>query len=87
MAAIGKSGPIEDLPPKFKKMKRSNTRKQIEEFAFDSLECAITKLAPECRHCGQKIVGHGVQVDRHIYCCAHCARQENETGIKDRAAG
>jgi hypothetical protein len=61
-------------------------RKKGQTFIFDSLECAITKLAPQCLHCGQKIVGHGVQVDTHIYCCAHCARQENEGSVNDRAA-
>src|SRR5262245_39172370 len=26
---------------------------------FDSFECAIHALAPECAHCGCKIMGHG----------------------------
>jgi hypothetical protein len=41
---------------------------------FDSFECAIHKLAPVCEHCQCKIVGHGVEVGGHFFCCAHCAR-------------
>ena len=52
---------------------------------FDSFECAIQKLAPACAHCGCKIIGHGVQAGQTIYCCANCARQENELGVRDRA--
>ena len=29
---------------------------------FDCFECAIHALAPECEHCGCKIIGHGVEV-------------------------
>ncbi len=28
---------------------------------FDSFECAIHKLAPDCAHCGCKIIGHGIE--------------------------
>lgn len=35
--------------------------------AFDSFECAIHALAPTCRHCGIRIVGHGVESGAHIY--------------------
>lgn len=41
---------------------------------FDSFECAIAKMAPECEHCHCKIVGHGVEMDGRFFCCAHCAR-------------
>jgi len=41
---------------------------------FDCFECAVHSLAPECEHCGVKILGHGVQIDRQVFCCAHCAR-------------
>ena len=27
---------------------------------FDSFECAIQKLAPECAHCHCRIIGHAV---------------------------
>ncbi|MFF4416940.1 hypothetical protein ACFYY8_30845 [Streptosporangium sp. NPDC001559] len=51
---------------------------------FDSFECAIHRMAPVCEHCGVKVVGHGVQVGRNWFCCAHCARQEGEEAIVDR---
>jgi len=28
---------------------------------FHSLECAINALAPQCAHCGCKIIGHGIE--------------------------
>lgn len=42
---------------------------------FDSFECAISLLAPTCAHCGCRIIGHGVEVENEIFCCAHCARR------------
>lgn len=42
---------------------------------FDCFECAIHGLAPQCTHCGCKVIGHGVEVEGSIYCCAHCANQ------------
>jgi len=52
---------------------------------FDSFECAIQALAPTCAHCGTHVVGHGVEKDDTIYCCAHCAKQEGVTQMRDRA--
>jgi hypothetical protein len=52
---------------------------------FDSFECAIHALAPTCKHCGTRIVGHGVEKGGAIYCCANCARKEGATGLEDRA--
>ena len=52
---------------------------------FDSFECAIHMVAPTCAHCQCHIVGHGVEADGQIFCCAHCARQSGETGLIDRA--
>ncbi len=52
---------------------------------FDSFECAIHKLAPECNHCGCRIVGHGVESAGLIYCCAECARHEGDTALVDNA--
>ena len=54
------------------------------EHTFDSFECAIQALAPECAHCGCKVVGHGVEADGKIFCCAHCARHLGARGIRDR---
>ena len=56
-----------------------------ESYIFDSFECAIHAIAPTCAHCGCHIVGHGVEADGTMYCCAHCATHSGETGIRDRA--
>ena len=52
---------------------------------FDSFECAIHAFAPVCAHCRCKVVGHGVEVNNVIYCCAHCAKHSGATGVRDRA--
>jgi len=36
-------------------------------------ECTIHALAPTCEHCGVGIIGHGVEANDSIYCCAYCA--------------
>ena len=51
---------------------------------FDSFECAIHALAPACDHCGCKVIGHGVEQEGVIFCCAHCAEQSGVVGLKDR---
>jgi hypothetical protein len=51
---------------------------------FDCFACAIHKLAPECEHCGVRIVGHGLEAKGNFYCCANCARHEGEKGFRDR---
>ena len=53
---------------------------------FDSFECAIHKLAPVCKHCACKIVGHGVEAGGTYYCCAHCAHHAGVHAIVDNAA-
>jgi len=40
---------------------------------FDSFECAIQALAPTCEHCGCRIIGHGVESNGRMFCCANCA--------------
>ena len=57
-----------------------------ESWTFDSFECAIEKVAPKCAHCGCRIIGHGMEKNGAMYCCAHCAKHEGVTGLKDRAA-
>ncbi|HXF71227.1 MAG TPA: hypothetical protein VNO79_01285 [Actinomycetota bacterium] len=52
---------------------------------FDSFECAISALAPRCEHCGCAVIGHGVEADGAIFCCASCARAMNVGGVRDRA--
>ena len=51
---------------------------------FDSFECAIHALAPQCAHCGCRVIGHGVEDAGTIYCCASCAIQESVQGVCDR---
>jgi hypothetical protein len=56
------------------------------KYVFDSFECAIHALAPECSHCHCRIIGHGVEGREQIYCCANCARQAGVSAVADRAA-
>ena len=55
-----------------------------ERHVFDSFECAIQALAPRCAHCGCAIIGHGVENDEEMFCCAHCAKAVGVAGAKDR---
>lgn len=41
---------------------------------FDSFECAINMLAPECPACGTKVIGHGTERGQTVYCCQHCCQ-------------
>ena len=58
--------------------------KEGESHFFDCFECAIHALAPECEHCGCKIIGHGVEADGAFYCSAHCANKEGVAAVHDR---
>ncbi|HRE09706.1 MAG TPA: hypothetical protein PK605_00900 [Ignavibacteria bacterium] len=53
-------------------------------YIFDSFECAISELAPRCKHCGCIVIGHGLENDGIIYCCSNCAVSEGETKLSDR---
>ena len=54
---------------------------------FDSFECAINSLAPTCKHCGCRIIGHGVETGSGVmYCSASCAKNENHSDVRDRAS-
>ena len=55
-----------------------------ESHTFDSFECAIHLLAPKCAHCDCRVIGHGVEADNSIYCCAHCAEMSGVAGLEDR---
>lgn len=55
-------------------------------FTFDCFECAIQSLAPHCAVCDCQIVGHGVESNGSIFCCAHCARSAGVEGLVDNAA-
>jgi DNA-directed RNA polymerase subunit RPC12/RpoP len=52
---------------------------------FDSFECAIHALAPKCKHCGTRIVGHGLESGETLYCCGHCAQRDGVNKLRDRA--
>ncbi len=52
---------------------------------YDAFECAIHAVAPSCASCGCKIVGHGVEGDGRIFCCAACANKAGVRGLHDRA--
>ncbi len=56
-----------------------------ETHIYDSFECAIHDIAPVCAHCGCKIIGHGVEAEGEIFCCAHCARHEGVGALRDRS--
>ncbi len=56
-----------------------------ESHTYDSFECAIEALAPRCAHCKTRVIGHGVEENGLIFCCAHCASHEGVTQLKDRA--
>lgn len=56
--------------------KAFEVRQGNESHTFDSFECAIQALAPNCKHCGVRVIGHGVESDDAIYCCTHCAQAE-----------
>ena len=50
---------------------------------FDSFECAIDALAPRCKTCGIRIVGHGLESNGDIFCCKHCAERAGVKGLRD----
>ena len=52
---------------------------------FDSFECAIQTLAPTCIHCSVRIIGHGLEKNGYMFCCAHCAEQKGVTELRDRS--
>lgn len=57
-----------------------------ETHTYDSFECAIHALAPVCKHCGIRIVGHGLESSGNFYCCDHCAKRHGVKGLRDRQA-
>jgi hypothetical protein len=56
-------------------------------YTFDCFECAIHRLAPQCAHCACRVIGHGVENEGQIYCCANCARKHGVTDVADRSDG
>jgi len=55
-----------------------------EAHVFDCFECAVHMLAPQCAHCGCRIIGHGMETENAMYCCAHCASQHGIDEFADR---
>jgi hypothetical protein len=51
---------------------------------FDSFECAIEALAPRCANCGCRVIGHGLETEGHIFCCANCAEKVGVNELVDR---
>jgi hypothetical protein len=64
--------------------KTFTVQKDGRTYAFDCFECAAHKLAPACDHCGCRVLGHGVEEQGAIYCCASCARMKGRTQVRDR---
>jgi hypothetical protein len=52
---------------------------------FDSFECAIQALAPTCKSCGTRVLGHGLEAGGNIYCCNHCAVKDGVADLTDRS--
>jgi len=50
---------------------------------FDSFECAIHALAPICRNCSCRIIGHGIEQGGATFCCDHCARSAIDEAIDE----
>jgi hypothetical protein len=64
--------------------KSFEVRRNGTTYTFDSLECAVHRLAPKCAHCGCRVLGHGIESDDSIYCCGHCARASGVEEVVDR---
>ena len=60
------------------------TKESTMAYTFDCFECAIHMLAPACGHCGCRVLGHGVEENGAIYCCANCARAMGKLDLRDR---
>jgi hypothetical protein len=58
---------------------------QGRRYVFDCFECAIHELAPACQHCGCRIIGHGVEENGCVYCCAACAGHAGANAVRGRA--
>lgn len=65
--------------------KAFEVRQGDKTYTFDSIECAAHALAPACAHCRCRVLGHGVEQDGAIFCCANCAREMGRRAVRDRA--
>jgi hypothetical protein len=41
-------------------------------------------LAPSCNHCGCRVIGHGIEHDGAVFCCASCSEKAGVAGAVDR---
>jgi hypothetical protein len=57
-----------------------------ETYIFDTLDCAIQALAPKCANCGCRILGYAVEVSGKVFCCANCASNCGDPGLRDRSS-
>ncbi len=57
---------------------------QGKTYTFDSFECAVHMLAPACMHCGVRIIGHGLQKGKKMFCCDNCAESAGVKELRDR---
>jgi hypothetical protein len=64
--------------------KTFEVHREGETHVFDSFECAIHALAPVWEHCGCRVIGHRVEADDRIFCCAYCAAEAGVAGLTDR---
>lgn len=55
------------------------------DHVFDSFECAVQSLAPTCAHCRCRVIGHGMEKDAKVFCCAHCAHAAGAPEMRDRS--
>jgi len=55
------------------------------KYTFDSFECAIHLLAPQCQHCSCRVIGHGMESTSGIFCCAHCAQAAGISDVQDHS--
>jgi hypothetical protein len=65
--------------------KAFTVRQGDRQHTFDSFECAIHMMAPTCAHCDCRIIGHALEAGGKMYCCAFCAKESGQSGLKDRA--
>ena len=57
---------------------------QGSEHTFDCFECAISALAPACKWCDVRIIGHGMEAGGEMFCCASCAERAGYGQMRDR---
>ena len=50
---------------------------------FDCMECAIERVAPRCKHCSCRVIGHGVEAAGVIFCSNHCLRASTNDSLDE----